>query len=577
MEERMEHGEQVHLLLSAPGQPPASLPASAWRGWLPTDHGPIDPPAAARALRMSPVSPRAERALVAAVAGDDVDALGRLADHGGPAQDAARVLVALRLASVDAGAAIDLLHQLATAPTDPTDSKLLRKHWSTLTVQVDLAPSVPALVGLGRSAFALLAAELMVGVGRSADALTLLETLPPRPAVVLAEAAALLANGDHARVLEATVSLPGTDDVSALALVARSVAARSQQDVPTALDAVCEALSDGSRSGVVLAAALEERAHLYSLVGDTTAAHADLEALAALAAGQSDFVIPPPSALRRGEDASEDDELERARKRIARRITGVGAPGTFGGRHHSTYRDEIATMFALGQVDAVEELLLGLLDVVEDEVDELGVPLDATFFLTLADLYQDSGRTVDLQALRERYAAADARSTRRAAEMAAAAAEGPVDLAKVVSVPATSGGAVDGGEVAPPRVAVAAPATSPADEPAPVEPAAVEPSAEPDVVVAQQLVSVLAGPAVAGGDASPTATEAATCAGDAPVTDQPADEQIAPDEAAVEAEPAAEGTAANGAEPAVDLVEPTRRRELTPVERAVRGPRVRSL
>lgn len=546
----MEHGEQVHLLLSAPGQPPASLPASPWRGWLPSDRGPVDPTTAARGLRLSPVTPRAERALVAAVASDDVDALGRIAAQGGPAQDAARVLTALRLATVDPAAAIDLLQQLATAPTDPTDSKILRKHWSTLSVQADLAPSVPALVGLGRPAFALLGAELLVQSGRVADAVALLETLPPRPPVVLAKAAALLANGDHARVLEVTVALPGTDDVSALALVARSVAARSQQEITVALDAVCEALADGGRSGVVLAAALEERAHLYSLAGDTVAAHADLEALAALAAGSTDITIPPPSSLRRSDDPSEDDSLDRARKRIARRITGVGAPGTFGGRHHSTYRDEIATMFALGQVDAVEELLLGLLDVVEDEVDELGVALDATFFLTLADLYQDSGRTEDLHALRERYAAADARATRRAAEVAEHAGEG-------------SG--------APAGVDLAKPAAVSAYLP-PLPFASVDP-VEDDEILAHQLVSILAGPAAA--ETSEVAAVAAVEPGPEPSAGRdpepaPAVDPVEDTGAAPETDPVEEATE-------VDLAEPEPSRQLTPVERAIRGPRVRSL
>lgn len=557
----MEHGEQVHLLLSAPGQPPASLPESPWRGWLPSERGPIDPTTAARGLRLSPVSHRAERALVAAVANDDVDALTRMAAHGGPAQDAARILAALRLATTDPARAIEMLDQLARFPTDPTDSKLLRKHWSTLSVQTDLAPSVPALVGLGRTAFALLAAELMAQAGRVSDGVALLDTLPPRPPVVLAKAAALLAHGDHARVLEVTTSLAGDDDVSALALVARSVAARSQQEITVALDAVCEALAGGGHSGVVLSAALEERAHLYTLAGDTAAAHADLEALAALAAGATDITIPTPSTLRRTEEAPEDDSLERARKRIARRITGVGAPGTFGGRHHSTYRDEIATMFALGQVDAVEDLLLGLLDVVEDEVDELGVPLDATFFLTLADLYQDNGRTDDLHALRERYAAADARAARRTAEMAEAAEQG--------SGVGAGGGAPSGsgaGAEAEAGVDLGKPTARSAYLPPPPF-ASVEPG-EDDEILAQQLVAVLAGPVPA-----PEPTD------EAPVAPTPA-----PDAAESSPSPAAESSSEPDAvdlaeaAPAPEAPEPApERRELTPVERAVRGPRVRSL
>jgi hypothetical protein len=656
MEERMEHGEQVHLLLSAPGQPPATLPASTWRGWLPSERGPIDPVTAAKAIRLSPVSPRAEKALVSAVANDDVDALGRIAGQGGPAQDAARVLLGIRLATVDIAAAIEVLHQLAASPTEPTDGKILRKHWNDLAVEVNLAPSVPALVPIGRSALGLLAAELMVQVGRVNDAIALLETLPPRPPVALAKAAALLANGDHARVLEVTVSLPNIDDVSALALVARSVAARSQQDLPVALDAVCEALSDGDRSGAVLAAALEERAHLYSLAGDTVAAHADLEALAALAAGSADVTIPTPSTLRRSDDAAatEDDSLARARKRIARRITGVGAPGTFGGRHHSTYRDEIATMFALGQVDAVEELLLGLLDVVEDEVDELGVPLDATFFLTLADLYQDSSRTEDLHALRERYAAAETRAARRIADRAAStddddrvgvdlakqapapaavsaymppapfAAAPPVEddeilahqLVSVLAAPAPASvadepsrgeaptslapatappGSALTPDVPPPPAAGIAPAaepvTSPAAEPAvsPFAPAAVPaaPAAGPAAPVVAAGGAGPTGPAAepAGSPVAPSPEDAAPAAPGAPgvppgaeavsldATPIPAEDE--PDD--VPSEPVTEPSAGDEQPEEPDPGQLAPKRELTPVERAIRGPRVRSL
>jgi hypothetical protein len=197
-------------------------------------------------------------------------------------------------------------------------------------------------------------------------------------------------------------------------------------------------------------------------------------------------------------------------------------------------------MFALGQVDAVEELLLGLLDVVEDEVDELGVPLDATFFLTLADLYQDSGRTEDLHALRERYAAADARATRRATEVAGAAGEGSgapagVDLAKPAAVSAY---------LPPPPFA------------------SVDP-VEDDEVLAHQLVAILATPAAEAPPAAPEATE------------PPAPEPLPEPETAATVEPPATEDATERS--AVDLAEPETGRQLTPVERAVRGPRVRSL
>lgn len=513
----MEHGEQVHLLLSAPGQPPAPLPASPWRAWLPSPRGPIDPTTAADGLRLSPMAHRAERALVAAVANDDVNELGRLATQPGPAQDPAWVLAALRLAGTDGPSAVDLLVPLASAAHEPTESKLLHKHWAYLTVQVNLAPGVPALLPLDRTSLGLLTAEVLVDAGRIGEALTLLDAFPPRSPVVLARAAALLAQGEHSRVLEVTSSLPNVDDLSVLALVARSVACRTLEDLPGALDAVCEALSDTGRSGAVIAAALEERSHLYSLAGDTVAAHADLGVLAAMASGQPNVPIPPPATLRRAGEPTEDDARDRARNRIRRRITGVGAPGTFGGRHHSTYRDEIATMFDLGQIDAVEELLLGLLDVVEDEVDELGVALEPTFFLTLADLYQDSGRTDELAALRERYEEAEARSARRVTE------------------PAEHEVGHD------PGVALAKAAPDPRSVDTPTD----------DAVTDDTPTDDMADGVARGGGEAPVVTEAVR--GTALVPDPV------------------------GAPEPVDLVERAGDRPLTPVERAIRGPRVRSL
>ncbi len=410
----MDHTGQVHLLLGAPGQPPPALPESAWRMWVLAADGPIDPSVAASRARLSPVAPRSERTLVTTVAADDIDGLLRLTADGGGAQDAARILTVGRLGAVDRGAAIDLTAGILRDVADPSGPKVLRRHFPDLHLLVPLAPSVPALVPLSRVGLGLLLADMHVSTGRPAEALAVLRALPSHPAVQLALAATLLGNGEHDRVLEITTDTANLDDVSALALVARSVAARTTGDLAAALDAACGALADSSRSPGVVAAALEERSHLYTVADQEDAARADMEALASLAAGLGAVEIPEATPVQRaaGSPAPVEQTRDRARERMRRRITGVGEPGTFGGRHHSTYREEIAAMFALGQTDAVEELLLGLLDAVEDEVAELHVPFDPTFFLTLADLYNDCGRTEDLAALRDRYAAAEARAAR---------------------------------------------------------------------------------------------------------------------------------------------------------------------
>ncbi len=418
----------VHLLLSGPGPSAPVLPPSPWRLWTLSDQGPTDPVAVAAAARPSPMTARAERALLAAVAADDVDALGRLAATSGGVQEAARVLHAIRLVDVDAVLATETLIAVLSGPADPATSKVLHRHWGGLSVGVTLAPGVPALVPLSRTAVGLLLAEVCTSGGRRAEAVAVLRQLPPHPSVLLALVATLLAAGEHEQVIEATTRVGNLDDTSALVLVGRSVAARSLGDLPTALDAATGALSVPERRLPVLAAAVEERARVHTQAGDEAAARADLEALTALTGGAADVTIPTAAPLTAADTAPtpEDDDLHRARDRVRRRIMGVGAPGTFGGRHHSTYRDDVADMFALGQADAVEELLLGLLDAVEDEVAETGAELDPTFFLTLVDLYEDSGRTEDLVALRERFAAAQERARHpRPVADEAGAGEGP--------------------------------------------------------------------------------------------------------------------------------------------------------
>lgn len=575
----MENGAQVNLLLSSPGHDRAVLPPSAWRAWVLTERGPIDPPTAAQALRPSPMSARVERLLVAAVANDDLDALMHIAGQAGQGQDAARVLAAVRLWSVSASNAIDLL-RAALGTGRPTENKILRRHWSDLRIQVALAPSVPALLPLDWTALVLLLAELLAELGRTTEALDALDSAPPLPTTGLARAALFLSLGEHARVLDATSGVTNVDDVSALTLIARSVAARTLSDHATALDAVCASLIDGSRSPAVLAAGLEERAHLYGLTGDSGPARADLEALAALAAGQTDVPIPLPITLHRLGSSSHDDgedALARARTRMRRRISAVGEPGHFGGRHHSTYRDEIASMFASGQLVAVEELLLGLLDAVEDEVDELGVPLDPTFFLTLADLYEDSGRSEDLHALRERFRSAESRAREAGPGDQGDAPIPEAFVGRGIGTPSVRTDADSPDDIRSGLDRVAPPATPRRGM---ATPGSVRSGLAAAAALPQDLTVGPTGVADGAGGAVATAARLAGRDGGATtVEDGSSDPVVTPapelDQAEAGDETAPDTEAGGGADDSL-VVEPPSR-DLTPVERAVRGPRVRSL
>lgn len=517
----MDHTGYVHLLLDTPGDA-GSVPEGPGRTWVMATGAMVDLVDTIPTLRFPPVGGKADRALAAAIASREDEPLAALTAQGGAVGEVAALVLGGRLMAHDPVRAIDVLAPLVQSPTNPSDNKVVRRYWDSLHVQVHLAPSVPALVPIGRLAISLLLVEALGRAGRVADGLSVLNQLPPHPAVLLSRVALYLQNNEHGAALEATSGVVNLDDLHVLILVSRSVAARAAGNLDASLDAVCDALSSTERRSAVLAVALEERAYVYSLLNDELAARADMEVLALMIGGAREVSIPKAATRRRGPD-DEVDGLERARKRMRRRITGVGAPGTFGGRHHSTYREEIAVMFTLGQLDAAEELLLGLLDVVEDEVAEKGIPLDPTFFLTLADLYQDSGRSDDLHALAERFTSAEA-----AAEATLAARE-----AAVASVSeATSLGE---GSAAPP-----------------VEPVTSEPTLDPlgQLEPAVEPMS-LSGASEEMSARSMTMLRSVLTTDNPPPADEPA-----------------------GIMGPTDPQEP---KELTPVQRAVRGPRVRSL
>jgi hypothetical protein len=136
------------------------------------------------------------------------------------------------------------------------------------------------------------------------------------------------------------------------------------------------------------------------------------------------------------------------------------------------------------------------------------------------------------------------------------------------------------GSGAPAGVDLAKPAAVSAYLPPPPF-ASVEP-VEDDEVLAHQLVAVLAGPVPPPGPEILTAADPSTSTeAGAPPEPVSSLEPVAPVESAETVTPATEAAEPIGAveaeTPEVDLVDPESGRELTPVERAIRGPRVRSL
>jgi tetratricopeptide (TPR) repeat protein len=358
---------------------------------------------------------RTERALLSALVHDDVGALVELAGSDHDLADLAQLLLGLRQAGSDPMGASRALIAVLDADPPPWEHRFVRRHLPGLEICTVLAPGVPAVMPVGHESMALLVAELLTATGRHLDAAALLGNLRSTNAVALALAAVHLACGRHEAAVEETERVPNTDDLSALCLVARGVALRVGGRFDDALGSLDQALGDPDRHPAVIVAALGERSDLLRLVGDDLAAKADIDRITALEGGQPIGAIEPAGegSAGRGRQAPpvpvDEAAMVEAREWARRRLTGMGQPGTFAGRHHGSYQTDVEAMLSAGQFGTAEHLLLGLLDAVEDEADELHLPIDSSYFLTLVDMLEHEKRPYEALAIRERLDDAVAR------------------------------------------------------------------------------------------------------------------------------------------------------------------------
>jgi tetratricopeptide (TPR) repeat protein len=388
---------------------------TAWRCVVPGPDGDRGPEAALTDVRLSLGTGRTERALVAAVAKDEVGQLVEISSADHDLSPVAQLLVGLRQAGSDPMGSSRALVAVLDEDPPPWEHRFIRKHLPDLQVCVVLAPGVPAVIPISGDAVALLVAELLTTTGRHLDAAPLLANLHPRPEVVLALAAVHLASGHHAAAVEITERIANTDDLSALCLVARGVALRVGGRFDEALAALDQAMGDPNRHPGIIVAALGERADLLKLIGDDLAAQADIDRITALEGGEpvadlSAATTSPGDGAREVPMPPPDDAgMAEAREWARRRLTGLGTPGTFAGRHHRSYEADVEAMLSAGQFGTAEHLLLGLLDAVEDEADELHVPIDPSYFRALIDLLEHEKRHYEALAIRERMSEAIAR------------------------------------------------------------------------------------------------------------------------------------------------------------------------
>ena len=400
------HGSGApRLLLDMPGEPPSAALPTVWRCVLPGPEGDRGPEAVLAVAKAPAMAGRTERALVAALARDRLAELVELAGSGHDLSPVAQLFLGLRQAGSDPMGASRALIAVLDADPAPWEHRLVRRLVPGLEICAVIAPGVPAVMPVGREGIALLVSELLTATGRHLDAAALLDNLPPTPAVILALAAVHLASGRHEVAVDVTERMANTDDVSSLCLVARGVALRVGGRFDDALACLDQAMGDPDRHPGIIVAALGERADLLRLVGDDLAAQADIDRITRLEGGEPVAAIDPTRDHARDEGppvAADDPAMVGARDWARRRLNGIGTAGTFGGRHHRLYEDDVEAMLSAGQFDTAEHLLLGLIDAVEDEADELGLPIDPSYFLTLTDMLVHENRPYEARAVRER-------------------------------------------------------------------------------------------------------------------------------------------------------------------------------
>ena len=409
---------ETRLLLARPGGEPEAMVETPWRALAAAPTGAdVSLPSVLSGIRVSPMAGKQDKALLAALVADEVDAIRQLSESTSELAPLATMLLGLRLANTDPVLAVGLIGSTLSDEKEPWDHKFARRYLPTLKICVQLAPGVPAVVAADQEGVTLLQAELLSTLGRHLDAVNLLTEHKLTPIIGLARAATNLVIGQNEAVVALTEGLENVDDITALCLIARGVALRSAGRTDEALSAFDSAIVAPKRHAGMVAAALGERASLLQAMGDELAAQADHERITALEGGAPPEALSPREVATAGPDVSlmdlsaptDDAAMRSARSRVRRHISLGGAPGTFGGRHHRTYQPEVEAMLAAGQLDAAESLLLGLIDAVEDEAEADGVKLDATFYLTLADLFAHRGDRAEYLATMERFDAAGQR------------------------------------------------------------------------------------------------------------------------------------------------------------------------
>lgn len=352
-------------------------------------------------VKAVPLSSRAERSLLAAVASDDGRAVLEAASTPGEHHVAAAVIASLRLAGDYPDRAIRFLEWLKTSPDDPGRLRFLRRYLPGIEVLTRAAPGIPLAMPLDRRSLTLLHAELLTNSGTPEAAEALLAELPLSPAVALALASTRLKLGNVAGARAIASGRPVYDGVSAAAAVIGARADAESGDHEKALESITTVLAFTGTPGPATALALEVRATSLRALGRVV--EADLTDVelgtrqdrplrtaneSSEMSDATDIDDAPPTGPLFGRSLA--DAIDDAWARIRRQTRFGTTSEPFTADEVDAFIDDAVALVGRKQFDAAEALLLAQMDRVEDLVDD-GGPVVDDFYIVLAGTFNRRG------------------------------------------------------------------------------------------------------------------------------------------------------------------------------------------
>lgn len=371
-------------------------------------------------VRAVPLSSRAERDLLAAVANDDGRRVLEMASSPGEHQVAAAVIAALRLAGEYPSRALRFIEWVLTSPTDPRHLRFLRRYLPGLHVFVQLSPSVPAALPVDAFALSMLQADLLRAEGDVPRALAVVGDTPTSAAHALAITSLRLEQGDIAGALALCEGRPITDAFSAALATCHASVCIDAGDAAKALSIANAVLDIGNLPESITLVALSQREAAQRLLGRDTDAELTRSELHARSAGhqtvrddtsraapQRDQQAPsPPSVNAPLYGRSVADALDDAWARVRRHAPTGDDQSNLTAAETDNLVNDIVELVRAEQWEIVENILLGYLDRIDAAIDR-GEPFDDRSYVLLAGAFDKQNMPAEevatLERLRDAY------------------------------------------------------------------------------------------------------------------------------------------------------------------------------